>query len=215
MRSVTPEQLRNLTAPERQQKAAQLIPNRNCVVCRHPQRGQMEGDWVAGKSVRQLAEEYRSISYATMLSHWSNQHPVETLGAAFMDHYAARQLMDRINGLLDEVEDVFAKARQDGNEKLAIQTADRLTRLLELRGKASGEIKPDGATVTLLIQQSEEWALLRETILGALSHYPAALHAVREALAATDHAAPEDGIVEAEFRMALPPHEEPAAEPTE
>ena len=66
--------------------------------------------------------------------------------------------------------------------KLLLEAVATLKPVVELIGRATGQIRPDPAATVNFLVTSPDWLAMRERIAEALEPYPEALAAVREAM---------------------------------
>jgi len=76
---------------------------------------------------------------------------------------------------------MFAAAAHEGKASQALAVLKELRSLLELLGKASGELN-ERPQVTINLQTSEEWLQMRSALLDALLPFPEARVAVADVL---------------------------------
>jgi hypothetical protein len=93
------------------------------------------------------------------------------------EHEGAASLQDRVEALILRCERLLEAAEQDGKVSAALAAVRELRGLLELYGKASGELSTV-PTVTINLMASEEYIAVRSAIFAALMQYPDARLAV-------------------------------------
>ena len=105
------------------------------------------------------------------------------------DSFRTERKTEKLSKLLRDVEDglgitvVKGETKTADPRKLLLEAVATLKPVVELIGKATGQIKPDpGATVNVLVA-SPEWGQIRATLVEALRPYPPALEAAGRALA--------------------------------
>ncbi|NLE22082.1 MAG: hypothetical protein GX624_04800 [Actinobacteria bacterium] len=166
---------------------------RVCTVCRHPGRGAIDAALVAGDaSLNKIAQQYGVSSYA--LRRHRDRHLSPALAALREAEEAEREasLQQRIERLIERAERLLRAAEEDGRAQAALAAVRELRSLLELLGKASGELN-DRPQVTVNLMASPEWLQLRSALLGALLPFPdarVAAAAVLELPAGTDEGEP-------------------------
>jgi len=95
---------------------------------------------------------------------------------------------EKLGKLLADVESklgisvVRGETKTADPRKLLLEAVATLKPVVELIGKATGQIKPDPAAQVNVLVASPEWLAMREKIADALEPFPAALEAVRGAL---------------------------------
>lgn len=156
---------------------------RSCSICTHEDRQTIDEALVSGTAYRNLAERF-SLSLAALSRHRS-EHVSAALQAVVVerDRQAAGSLLDRVEDLIGRTERILSSAEESGKVAQALGAVRELRALLELLGKASGELKPDGLVQVLNVQTSPEWLAIRQAVLAALAAHPEARVAVAGALA--------------------------------
>ncbi len=107
----------------------------------------------------------------------ASRHSLNHLSASLVAMKAQAQedsrasLLERIETLIERGETMFAAAASEGKASQALAVLKELRSLLELLGKASGELN-DRPQVTINLQTSEEWLQVRSALLGALLPFP-------------------------------------------
>lgn len=150
---------------------------RECTCCAHPKRDEIDQALVAGASMTEIAERFGVGRCA------ASRHSRNHLSAALAAMRAQRReddkasLLQRVETLIDRAETMFAAASKEGKASQALAVLKELRALLELLGKASGELDSRPVTVVNL-QASPEWLELRAAMFAALQPYPEARAAV-------------------------------------
>ena len=145
---------------------------RHCTICEHPERGAIDADVVAGNtSLNKIARRY-GVSPDALRRH-RVRHLSPALAAMREAEEAEREaaLQQRIERLIERTERLLRAAEEDGRAQAALAAVRELRSLLELLGKATGELR-EQPTVVVNLQSSEEWLQLRSALLGALAPYP-------------------------------------------
>lgn len=89
---------------------------------------------------------------------------------------------------------VKGETRTADPRKLLLDAVDTLKPVLELLGKATGQIKPEPPAAQLnVFLGSPDWARIEETLVSALRDWPPALEAAGKALAEIGDGAPGGG----------------------
>jgi len=144
---------------------------RACTVCEHPERDAIDAALVSGEPVRALARRY-GLSSSSVSRHAHN-HLSAALAAMQSQEQAERRasLLDRIETLIGRAETMFATASEEGKASQALNVLKELRALLELLGKATGELdtRPQ---VTVNLLTTPEWYTVRDALLSALTPYP-------------------------------------------
>lgn len=129
----------------------------------------------------EIAERF-GVSRSSASRH-ANRHLSAALVAMRMQTQEASRasLLERIETLIERGEAMFAAAAHEGKASQALAVLKELRSLLELLGKASGELN-ERPQVTINLQTSEEWLQMRSALLGALLPFPEARVAVAHVL---------------------------------
>lgn len=147
---------------------------RRCTICTHPERAAIDDELASGNvSLRRLALQYGLCD--TSLRRHRDRHLSPALAAlqAERETADAATLLGRIEGLIARAERLLAAAEKDGRSQAALAAIRELRALLELLGKASGELR-ESPQVVVNLQSSPEWLELRGVLFAALAAYPAA-----------------------------------------
>lgn len=176
------------------------MPNPICSVCQHPERAAIEGAYLAGDSVRRIAERY-GLSVSPVSRHKKhvgrNSVPQSYLNAQSAKAVEARYLesarlesartaeheeknLATATELLVEARDILKEARDNGDLKTALGGIREAVRCLELLARLEGLLEA-APTVNIFITQ--QWTTVQQTIVTALNQFPEARQAVVEALA--------------------------------
>ncbi|HEV2070572.1 MAG TPA: hypothetical protein VGR26_12330 [Acidimicrobiales bacterium] len=154
-----------------------------CTICNHPEVDQIDAALASNVPAPQVASRWDLHPSSV------KRHKGKHLSAALVQaHQAAESdraltLLDRIEELVNKVDRLVDTAEADGKPGLMLSGVKELRALLELLGKATGELKPDGAQITVNIATSEEWIRIRSALVAAIQPYPGAVEAVSTALA--------------------------------
>lgn len=106
------------------------------------------------------------------------------------DRYRTERKTEKLSKLLRDVEEglgitaVKGETKTADPRKLLLEAVATLKPVVELIGKATGQIKPDPGSQVNVLVTSPDWLALRERIAVALEPYPDALAAVQEAIGA-------------------------------
>ena len=145
---------------------------RSCTVCTHAERETIDHLLVSGVSYRDVAAQWPGLTPSSLSRH-RRDHISPALAAMQAqregDHTAS--LLERVESLISRTERLLEAAEQDGRVTTALAAVRELRGLLELLGKASGELD-DRPQVTLNLLASPEWVEVRDVILGALVAHP-------------------------------------------
>lgn len=156
---------------------------RPCSICTRDDRDRVDAALVMGGSYRAVASRF-GLSKDSVRRH-SDGHLSPTIAAVTTEreHRRAEALTERIERLILRVEKVADDAESGGKVGPLLAAARELRGLLELLGKATGELKPDGVNVAVLnITESSEWLAVRGAVFRALAELPEARTRVASAL---------------------------------
>jgi len=144
---------------------------RTCHCCEHPERDAIDAALVSGASMTEVSDRF-GVSRSS-----ASRHSLNHLSASLVAMKAQAQednrasLLERIETLIERGETMFAAAASEGKAAQALAVLKELRSLLELLGKASGELN-DRPQVTVNLMASPEWLQLRSALLGALLPFP-------------------------------------------
>ena len=158
---------------------------RACTVCVSEHRESIDSRLTCGESSYKLAAEYGVSASAIQ------RHAKRHLSAALAGMQAAEQaqrrasLLERVEVLVSRAETLYAAAAGEGKASQALAVLKELRGLLELYGKASGELDTRPVTVVNL-QTSAEWLELRALLFATLQPWPDARAALSGRLLALE-----------------------------
>ena len=150
------------------------VVGRTCTVCSHPEREGIDGALVSGVSYRDIAARWPGITPSSLSRH-KRDHISPALAAVQAEREAAgaASLVDRVESLIVRCENLLTTAEQGGQVTAALAAVREMRGLLELFGKASGELN-ERPEVTINLLASPEWLGVRDAVFGALTPYPEA-----------------------------------------
>jgi hypothetical protein len=169
---------------------------RTCTICTHEQRQEIDRALVAGEAFRHIAARY-DTSTGALQRHKEHLSGKLVKAAERREERHADSLVDQLETLLSRakalLDEVFPESRQNGQVVKPRDVAAALREMREtllLMGRATGQLKGDGATVNVGIGvlSSPEWGQVAAVVTGALLPYPEARAAVADALAGLAHA---------------------------
>lgn len=151
---------------------------RACSVCQRSERDDIDNALVSGRSLRDIAAQYPPLTISALSRHHA-RHLSAALAAMKTQEQADRRatLLDRIEGLIQRAEDMFATAAAEGKVSQALDVLKELRLQLALLGQATGELDTRPQTVVNL-QTAPEWIELRGLIMATLMAWPEARAAV-------------------------------------
>jgi hypothetical protein len=155
-----------------------------CTACHHPEREAIDAAIVERQSYRAIARQW-GLSKVAVARHVAHVSRALTAIAADREEAAAGSLRERVEGLIRRTEVFLAAAEKTGAVAQGLAAVRELRALLELLGKASGELKPEGGpSVSVNVLASPEIVQVTTVLMRALAPYPQARIAVADALEA-------------------------------
>lgn len=152
---------------------------RQCTVCRHPRRAEIDSALLEGTTFRDIARQWR-VSKDAVARHNADHIPVALAKARHAEETTqADSLLGQLLSLNRETLDILSTARAENDDELALKAIGRAEKQIELQARLLGELK-DTTTVNVLILP--EWTQLRAVLLQALNPYAEARRAVVDAL---------------------------------
>lgn len=153
---------------------------RNCTVCTHPEKAEIDEALVAGVSSAEIAGRYRTLGERAIRRHRTNHVP-ETLAKAHEAEEVAQadSLLGQVRDLQERTLDILDKAEVAGELRTALGAIREARGNLELLAKLLGELS-EQPQVNVLV--SPEWLELRAVIVTALEPHPEAQGAILRAL---------------------------------
>ncbi len=176
------------------------MPGRNCSVCTHEGRANIDRALVAGQTLRSVSLCY-GMSATALFRHKSEHlpallgeglrqrdvHAAETAAEAVrQEAREARQALDvvqQLKAINSATLQILMDAGEAGDPGTALRAIDRIQRQIELQAKLLGELDESPKVAVML---SPEWLQVRTTLLHALQPHPEAKFAVAGALARLD-----------------------------
>jgi hypothetical protein len=152
-----------------------------CTVCSHPDREAIDDALVRGSlTYRELTARY-GLSKDSLSRHRAT-HVSAALAAILaadnrLDEGQSVPLLRRVENLIARTDKMLKAAEREGRVNAALAAVRELRALLELLGKASGELR-EGPQVTVNLLASPEWLAIRDGLFAALSPFPDARAAV-------------------------------------
>lgn len=148
-----------------------------CTICTHPERDGIDSELAAGATYMGIARSYEVGPESVRRHALNHLSPALAAVRAAREEKEAADLVTRIEGLIARAEVMFGAAAKDGQSTQALNVLKELRALLELWGKATGQLD-DRPQVTVNLMASPEWLAVRDVILSALCAYPDARAAV-------------------------------------
>ena len=168
--------------PRGPERTANAPPgNSRCKVCSHPDVEAIDAAIIGSVSRRTIAERF-GIHASSIQRHKDAHLGPALVKATKSNPDRSATLLDRIEKLVGRVETLVDTAEAEGKSGLMLSGVREMRALLELLGKATGELKPDGTSITVNIATSEEWLRIRGAVVQAVGPYPEARDAIGQAL---------------------------------
>jgi len=144
---------------------------RVCTICDHPERDSIDACLTCGESMRAIAARF-GVGSESVRRH-RNRHLSAALAGMMTQGQIDRRasLLDRVENLIERAETLYNAASEEGKAAQALAVLKELRGLLELLGKATGELdtRPQ---VTVNLMASPEWLSVRAVIFSTLTPYP-------------------------------------------
>ena len=137
---------------------------RTCTICKNKQCDEINEALIQGESFRAIAGQY-AVSKTSLQRHKTNHLPVHLLQAKKANELAdANTLVEQLQRLEGDARRIAQKAELGCDFKSALMAIREQARLLEIRGRILGEIRPaDGGQTTInRITRVDIKAVLRE-----------------------------------------------------
>lgn len=144
---------------------------RSCTVCHHPDREEIDHALVGGRPMTTLAAE-KDLSKDALRRHKDEHLPASIVAVKDREvETHGQSLLQEIEWLISHLKEMAKNAEENGKQHLEISVLREFRQALELRGKATGELKETHShEVNLLV--SPEWLSIRAAIMSALEPFP-------------------------------------------
>ena len=149
-----------------------------CTICTHPDRDAIDLAIVSGVSQRATARQWCVSRDAVQRHALRHVSPALAAMQAEREREGATSLLNRVENLIGRTEKLLEAAEQDGKVSAALAAVRELRGLLELLGKASGELDTRPVTNVINLQTSPEWQQMRAVIFATLMQFPEAREVV-------------------------------------
>jgi hypothetical protein len=152
---------------------------RQCTICNHPHRAEIETKIVNGESNRAIASQH-DVNYMAVSRH-RRRHLLEafTKAKAAKEVLDADQLLGKITLLYQKSMNILEKAETADDWSTALRANREVRGNLELLAKLHGQLQDQ---VNINIINNVQWIELRAVIKEALEPYPEARVAVLQAM---------------------------------
>ncbi len=157
---------------------------RQCTICNHPQRLEIDTALVAGVAYRRIAAEY-GVSDGSLRRHKKNGHIAEQIAkaakkkeikqageiqAAILAQEAqevadAQTILDEVSRLKDRALTILARAETEGTRE-ACMALREVRGIVELLAKVRGELKGDGPTINIV--QNPQFVEFKAVVVGVM-----------------------------------------------
>lgn len=139
---------------------------RPCTACVHDQRAEIDAALVSGTSLRKIAERF-GVSSTALHRHRDHVSAAVVAVAAERDRDQARTLLDRVEDLEVHARRILEAAEEAGNVHQQLGALRELRGIVELLGKATGELR-DVAPLTVNLFTTSDWVDVRALVLEAV-----------------------------------------------
>jgi hypothetical protein len=104
-----------------------------CMICEHPQRREMERDYLTNRlNLTKLSKKYNT-SYWSLRSHMQEHLPEQLVEAArTQEVQSSGQLIQELQGLVQSAQNQLSKAESKGNSRVALESIKTLKDLFQL-----------------------------------------------------------------------------------
>jgi len=157
---------------------------RQCTICNHPQRVEIDKALVAGVAYRRIAAEY-GVSDGSLRRHKRNGHIAEQIAkaakkmeiqqakevqAAILAQEAqevadAQTILDEVSRLKDRALTILDRAETEGTRE-ACMALREVRGIVELLAKVRGELKGDGPTINII--QNPQFVEFKSVVLEVM-----------------------------------------------
>lgn len=146
---------------------------RACTVCAHADRDAIDEALVGGSPYLHVANDF-GVDRHAVGRHAKNHLPIilATVSAK-LEERRAETLVDRIEGLYDRADRILTAAEGANQLHLSLGALRELRGIVELLGRATGELRDSPQTVVNIIGSSE-WQAIRAAVFEALQEHPQA-----------------------------------------
>jgi hypothetical protein len=144
---------------------------RVCTVCAHDDRGAIDQALVLGQPLRDIARRHGPSKDALARHARAHVSPALAVVRREREEQGARTLLDRLEDLYRRADRILEAAELDAKPTLMLSAVRELRGLIEVIGKATGEIA-ERPQVVVNVLGSGEWLKVRCALLAALATYP-------------------------------------------
>jgi hypothetical protein len=141
----------------------------SCTVCSHPQHIGIDQAYIAGATVRELANRFLR-SKTTIHKHVTQHIPAAAQkaieAADARDVQAGDCILGELRDLRDEAKRLQAKAEKKNDVRTAIAAIRELVRLVELKARILGELRDREISVTNVQIDGDTAARMAEMFLA-------------------------------------------------
>lgn len=142
---------------------------RQCSVCGHPQRQDIDKALLGGESNRRIATQY-SLSEAAVRRHKADHLPARMTKAKAAEEVSqADDLLAHSRALWSKATALLLKAEQAGDLRTALSGIGQARACLELYARLAGELNDQRVTNIIM---SPQWVTVYNVIVRGLAPYP-------------------------------------------
>jgi hypothetical protein len=114
-----------------------------CTICRHPERAAIERALVRQIPLRKIASDVRT-SIATLQRHKAHVPAKLATAEAASKIAEAGSLLKKLEEVIEDARRITGRAERKGNYQAALAGLRTITNSLELLGRVTGELRPEG-----------------------------------------------------------------------
>jgi hypothetical protein len=155
---------------------------RNCTICRHAKRHEIDRALVEGVPTLQVADQYklaRSSVRRHQASHLGEKMAKAAKSREVREVVEAVKLVVVAREMLAKLQSLANDAEKDKDIRGAVSAIGKIPDFLRILGEIEGRLQSHG---TVNVTVMPEWSAIRTTILSALQPFPDAADAVALAL---------------------------------
>jgi hypothetical protein len=145
---------------------------RPCTVCEHPKLQAVDDAIVRGVAYREIARCFAPLTRDSVKRHADTHVSPGLIKVAATQR--AQTLLERIEGTVSDTEELFRAAKAGGNTGQALAAAPVLFKGYELIGRATGELKPEGVSVSFELWTHPDFVAATGRLMKSLDPFPEA-----------------------------------------
>lgn len=154
---------------------------RRCTICTHAERDEIDRRIVSGSSYQAIHREFDVGAEAVRRHHDAHLSPALAALAAQREEEEAAGLVARVEALIGRAEILFNAASEDGKAAQALNVLRELRALMELWGRATGQLD-DRPQVTVNLLTAPEVVAAIGVVMAELADLPERRQRIAERL---------------------------------